>query len=105
MVIQYTTPTERAVVEGADLTGCDVWVSFQQGRRELDVKASSVTYDGTDSTVEVPLTQLQTAGFRPGTVKLQVNWVTSTNERDATILAEVEWGENLLERVVEYGDE
>ena len=104
MVIQYTTPIERAVVEGVDLTGCDVWLSFQQGRRELDVKASSVTYDGEDTTVEVPLTQLQTAGFKAGTVQMQCNWVTPEGSRDATVLAEVEWGLNLLERVVEYGE-
>ncbi len=103
MATQYTTPTEEFVIEGIDLTGFDVWVSFQQGRRELDIKAD-VTSDGTDTTASVSLTQEQTAGFKPGKVAVQVNWVTPEGQRDATEKGEVAWYSNLLERVVEYGE-
>ena len=106
MIIQYTTPAEALVVEGIDLTGCDVWVSFQQGARELDVKNPTVAYDGTkgNTTVTVELTQSQTAQFRAGKVAVQVNWITQEGARDATAQAELEWAANLLERVVEYGE-
>lgn len=104
-MIQYTTPTDVCVVHGIDLTGCDVWVSYQQRKAELDVKASSVTYDGEDSTVSVELTQEQTAKFKAGTVEMQVNWVTPQGKRDATTKKSQEVLVNLLERVVEYGDD
>jgi hypothetical protein len=35
---RYTTPRLLIKVSGADLTGCDVYVTFRQGRREHTVK-------------------------------------------------------------------
>lgn len=31
-MIRYTTPTHEHKVKGIDLSGCDVWVSYQQGQ-------------------------------------------------------------------------
>lgn len=102
MAIQYTTPIEQFVIEDTDLTGCRVWVSYQQGKRELDVEATSITFDESDSTIAVQLTQEQSAMFRAGKVKIQVNWITFDGYRGATEIKDVEWLPNLLEHEVSY---
>lgn len=104
MIIQWTSPTDELTIRGVDLTGCDVWVSYQQRKAELDVKAASVSYDGADTTVTVELTQAQTALFRPGAVQVQANWVTADGRRDATLVKEDTVYLNLLEREVAYGE-
>lgn len=102
-MIQFTTPTDVYKVKGVDLSNCKVWVSYQQGTRELDVEADTVSYDGSDTTVSVSLTQRQTAKFRAGRkVKVQVNWVYIDGKRDATVQAEVDVIGNLLERELSY---
>lgn len=103
-MIQYTTPTDELIVKGADLTGCEVWVSYQQGRRELDIEATDVSYDGHDTTITVELTQQQTASFKQGAVEIQVNWISPQDKRNATTIAKQEVLGNLLERVEHYGD-
>lgn len=102
MAIQYTTPIEQFVIEGTDLTNCRVWVSYQQGKRELDVEATSITFDESDSTIAVQLTQEQSAIFRAGKVMIQVNWITFDGYRGATEIKEVMWLPNLLEHEVSY---
>lgn len=104
-MIRYTTPTDVLVVKGLDLSSFDVWVSYQQKTRELDVKASSVTFDGTDSTVEVNLTQEQTGLFKKGSIQVQVNWISQDGNRDATFASEEMVVDNLLEKVIDYGDD
>ena len=99
----YTTPTHDIVVEGKDLTGCDVWVSYQQGARERDVKVEP-EFDGTDTVLHVPWTQQQTAVFAPGSVEVQVNWVYPQGERDASETAIIDVEKNLLRREVEFGE-
>lgn len=104
-MIQYTTPTNKHVVKGIDLTGCDVWVSYEQGKRELDMKAADVAFDGEDTTITVRFTQGQTASFKVGEAKVQVNWVYPDGTRDATGQKSVRIEPNLLNREVEYGDD
>lgn len=103
-MIQYTTPTDELKVKGVDLTGYEVWASYRQRSHKLDVQAQSVTYDGTDTTVLIPLTQEQTGAFCAGQVAIQVNWLTSEGQRDATAIKTVSVGANLLDRVMEYGN-
>lgn len=103
-MIQYTTPTDELVVKGVDLTGYEVWASYRQRSRRLDVQAQSVTYDGEDTTIAIPLTQEQTGAFASGKVAVQVNWLTPEGARDATTIKEISVGSNLLDRVMEYGD-
>lgn len=106
MATRYTTPTFPLIVRGVDLSGADaVVVSLRQRLRgrtnahEVDVDATA-TYDGTDSTLVVALTQEQTAGFvADQPVSVQVNW-TSGTERNATTIALVPWSENLLDEVM-----
>lgn len=103
-MIQYTTPTDELVVKGVDLTGYEVWASYRQRSKKLDVQAQSVTYDGTDTTITIPLTQEQTGAFASGQVAVQVNWLTAGGQRDATTIKEISVGSNLLDRVMEYGN-
>ena len=102
-MVRFTTPTDTYKVIGVDLTGCKVWISYQQGARELDVEADTITYDGEDSIVSVELTQAQTAAFREGRKLLvQINWIYLNGKRDATVQAEVDVMGNLLERELTY---
>ena len=103
-MIQYTTPTDELVVKGIDLTGYEVWASYRQRSKRLDVQATDVTYDGKDTTILISLTQEQTGAFASGKVSVQVNWLTQEGARDATTIKEISVGENLLDRVMEHGD-
>jgi len=103
-MIRYTTPTDELVVKGVDLTGYEVWASYRQRSKKLDVNAVDVSFDGTDTTILVPLTQEQTGTFYAGQVSIQVNWLTPEGKRDATTIKTVEVGANLLDRVMEYGN-
>lgn len=101
-MIQWTTPTHVHTVEGIDLTGYDVYVSYKQNRSELSVPADSVTYDGSRSTVTVALSQRQTGMFKAGSVKVQINWVTYDGKRDAVRVKSVDVDENLMTKEVKY---
>lgn len=96
-MIRYTTPTHEHRIKGIDLSGCEVWVSYEQGLAEVNAKAS-VEFDGTDSIATVSLTQGETARFREGTVYVQINWVWPNGKRDATVKKELPMLGNLLER-------
>lgn len=102
---RYTTPRVLIKVEGADLTGCDVYVTFRQGRREHTVKNPPMQLDGTDAYIEVRLTQLQSAKFREDRpVEVEANVVDSNGWRVATDIAEVTFGRQLLEVPKTYGE-
>ena len=103
-MIRFTTPTHVHKVKGIDLTGCDVYVSYEQGLTSVDIKAQDLSYDGEDTTVTVPLTQLQTSKFRVGKVTVQINWVHSDGKRNAVGTKEMEISRNLMQKVVKYGD-
>lgn len=99
-MIQYTTPTLHLIVEGADLTEHEVYVTISQGGREVTITDGEVTLDGEDTHIRVPLTQLQTGAMRHGKAKVQVNWTDQSGHRDATTIADVEVTDNLMKRVV-----
>lgn len=103
-MIRFTTPTHEHKVKGIDLTGCDVYVSYEQGLVSVDVKATEVSYDGSDSTVTVELTQEQSGRFREGKALVQINWVYPDGKRDATVKKDMDVTGNLLSKVVEHGD-
>ena len=105
MIRRYTTPVQELIVEGVDLTGKDVYVTFQQKSNVSTYTGSEITVesDGTDSTVSIHFTQIKTAGFEAGRpVKVQVNWMDS-GERNATEIKEILITRNLLEEVIEDG--
>lgn len=95
---RYTTPTIIVRIEGADLTGCDVYVTFMQGRREHTVKNPPMRIEGSDTYLEVRLTQLQSARFaHDKPVEVEVNVVDYNNYRAATNIAEISIDRQLLE--------
>ena len=94
---RYTTPLERLTVKRVDLTDYDVYVTYRQGRVALTISDPEVSLDGGDTIIQTRLTQRQTAGFRGGTVRVQVNWVDSLGNRDATVIKDVDVSEQLLE--------
>lgn len=101
---RYTTPTVELAVRGADLTGCECWVSITQGASRIETQAEP-ELDGEDTTLTVQLTQEQTGMLRQGSARVQVNWIDEGGHRNATTIREVEVDGNLLDRVVEYGED
>lgn len=102
---RYTTPRILIKIEGADLTGCDVYVTLRQGLREHTVKNPPMEVDGTDAYLEVRLTQLQSARFRETKpVEVEVNVVDPNGWRAATDIATVPFGRQLLEVPKTYGE-
>lgn len=94
---RYTTPTHVLTVEGVDLTGARVWVTYENATGNFTVEDADVAPDGEDSVVTVTLTEAQTASLSTGRAKVQVNW-TLGGRRCATEVKTVEVTENLLGR-------
>ena len=105
-MIQWTTPTLRLTVRGADLTGTDVHATIKQSGRDLiEGEVTSVTYDSeADATVVLAdFTQLQTGSIRHGDATLQLNFVTADGRRLATSEKRIEVGDNHIKEVLAYG--
>lgn len=104
---QFTTPTIVLLVP-ADLTGTDVYVTIKQNSALLTIEDPALVFDieTNTSTIFVNLTQEQTGAFdMTAPAKLQVNWIDENGNRQATVTKQVHIEENLLSRVVEYGEE
>lgn len=107
---RFTTSEETYTIEGVNLTGCRVIVSYTQkiGRsnnaHEVHVSDTSVSYDGTDTIVTVNLTQEQTGGFMPGRCQVEVNWISPDGKREGTEIITVGVEDNLLREVMAYGE-
>lgn len=100
---RYTTPTHRLRVKGVDLTGYDVLVTYRQRENGVTVKNPAMEYDGTDTLLTVPMTQLQTGGFTNGRAEVQVNIIDQSGYRAASNILLVALRDNLLAKVVRYG--
>lgn len=115
---RYTTSTPVLIVEGVDISAHQVWVTFQQvypddlDSNVLDTmsysnyKKESITVTpiikdatGNDTAISCSLTQEQTAKFKPGRVRVQVNWKTSGGIRKATNIVFIPSFDNLLAEV------
>ena len=105
-MIQWTTPTLRLTVRGADLTGTEAHATIKQGSRApVEGEVTSVTYDAdTNATVVLAdFTQLQTGGIRSGGATVQLNFVTAEGKRLATAEKRIEVGDNHIKEVLAYG--
>lgn len=98
---KWTTPTDTIIVDDIDLTGCDVYATYSQGISSITKKVEPKAIEG-GTELNVTFTQKETARFRPGPAKIQVNYVFPNGERDATKTAYVEVTENLLAKEVKY---
>ena len=81
-----TTPT-CTFTTNVDLTGCTVFVTFQQnGQTVIEKTGTDLTITATDtgSTVALTLTQLETLALEPGRVLVQIRYVDSFGTADAS---------------------
>lgn len=103
---RYTTPTETVILRGANLTECDIYVTYRQGSKViLTVNDIESTFDGTDTILTYELSQQDTAKFKAGAGTIQVNWITPENKRDATDEKPIDAvTRNNLEVVLVYGE-
>lgn len=105
-MIQFTTPAVTLTVKGVTFDGTEkVWVSIRQADKKIDIDDATVDTSGTDPVITFTLTQEQTASLSLGAALIQVNWITTTDERGATDIATVNIGRNLLDEVKQYADE
>lgn len=105
-MIQWTTPTLRLTVRGADLTGTDVHATIKQsGRDPIEGDVTSVTYDeeAEATVVLADFTQVQTGRIRKGDATVQLNFVTADGRRLATAEKRLEVGDNHIKEVLDYG--
>lgn len=85
-MIQWTTPTLRLTVRGADLTGTDVHATIKQsGRDPIEGEVTSVTYDdeANATVVLADFTQAQTGGIRRGEATARAANVDQNNSKVA----------------------
>lgn len=111
-MITYTTPALPLDVEGIDLTQQqDVYVSFEQidnyfEKRNSDLVITVTTKEQVPTShIIVLLSQEETGSFKAGKqVSIQVNWINSSEVRDATDIATFGVERNLKDEVIEYGN-
>ena len=96
---RFTTPRFEVDV-GADLTGCDVYITLRQGRREFDITDfDSVEVNDGVTTFAFTLTQAQSAKFAEGRyVEIQANVIDQAGYRVASDIAKIDMGRQLMER-------
>jgi len=101
---RYTTPTLSLRVKQCDLVGCRVLVTISQGPTKIEAEAEPVL-SGEDTLLAVPLTQGETGRLKAGRdCRIQVNWIDRSGNRNATAIKAISIDENLLNKVVGYGD-
>ena len=99
---QFTTVVLPLTVKGFDMSGGHVCVTFSQGATTLEIEDPPRTFDGTDTTINVPLSQADTGSFQVGGVDVQINYWDAANDRSATDIKTLTIRRNQLNRVVEY---
>lgn len=99
-MIPYTTPTITLMVN-ADLTGMTVYVTLEQGETAITIDDAVVTVEDGHTTIEVTLSQAETAAFSRGSCNVQVNWMDVTGKRTATVVRSIPIGVQLLDSVLE----
>lgn len=106
-MINYTTPTLYARVKNINFTtGYDVYVSLEQGCRQLDKSGEDLTLemDGNDTLISFVLTQIESASFDFNSrVYMQINIIDENGCRAATGIKQIPVMRNLLDREISYG--
>lgn len=105
----YDTPTYNITVSGADFTGCDVYVTFKQGRsRELIFGPDNFDYmtvDAENNTVKVGCTfsQEQSSIFKANAnIEFQVTVVDPNDYRVTSDIYTAQFGRQLRQEVIEH---
>ena len=102
---RFTTPTLLLRIP-IDLTGKQIFVTFEQPKRELTKSGDDIvaSYDSEigKTVMQVALTQQETAMFCTGECLTQINWISSDGVRGASRKKRLRIHENLLDREVYY---
>ena len=106
MMIRGTTPDYILTLAGVDLTGQTVYVTIRQGYTVLTKTNDelSIVTDAEGSTIAFSLSQQDTLGLSEGAAEIQVKFIDSTGDVQATEIASISVDKALLERVIEYAD-
>ena len=100
---RYTTPTLPVTITGLDFTDVSVFrIAIEQGNVELlkVVEADSPYVDAQNKTIYVPLTQEETASFKPGTVGIQARIKFTNNSVLATNMETLSMNDVLDEVII-----
>lgn len=98
---KYTTPIEQLTVEDIDLSTAQIYVTIKNDRTTLTFTGDrlDVDFDGTDTVINLHLTQEESGSFAVGSVWVQVNWLMD-GERNATEVVRLDVQSNLLNKVI-----
>lgn len=91
-MVRGTTPGYVLSVSGADLRGSTVYVTIAQGENRKVTLTSgrlSVAYSGNVSTITFSLTQSESLTFRSGRASVQVKFLDSRGNVDATNIGDI----------------
>ena len=102
---RFTTPTVPVIIEGPDLSECDVYITFRQGPVSKTFKnPDSERYEqGGYTAYYCAFTQGDSARFRPGrAVQVQANAVDTEGYRVMTNIASAKALPNLLDVREDY---
>lgn len=103
---RLTTPTFPVRINSGKIEACqcNVYGTFKQGGKALTLEALNVSSDveNNETTMHFNLTQLQSGGFRPGIVHIQVNLIDWMGYRAATNPVQRYFYGNLQEEVLEH---
>ena len=101
---RWTTPTQRFLIHGVELTNCHVYLTISQGKNLVTFTDPVISVVDGDSLVEFDVTQQVTSQFNVGSADAQINWVTPSNKRMATDIYKIAITKNLLQEEVQYGE-
>ena len=99
-----TTPT-CTIETNVDLSGCTVFVTFQQNGKNVIEKTGAdvvITPSNDGSTATFTLTQEDTLKLVPGRVLVQVRYVDAFGTADASEIISTTAAEILKDGVIEY---
>ena len=87
-----------------DVNGSSTDLTFYSGgffrKKKLTIESSSVSYSNPNTIVVINLTQEQNAMFQEGYIRIQINWIDSSNNRKATVIKRIRHHANLHEEVL-----
>ena len=98
--------TNILTLAGVDLTGMTVYVTIRQGYTLLTKTNDelSIATDAEGSTIAFSLSQEDTLNLSEGAAEIQVKYIDSAGDVQATEIASISVDKALLERVIEYAD-
>ena len=99
-----TTPTIVINVTGEDFFESTLYVTLEQGEFELTKTGEDVAVTPTDNgaTVEIFLSQEETLAFTNGSARIQIRWIDSGGNAQASPIKAIEISPILLDGVITY---